>query len=106
MNSLRVYHLAQRYDGVDRDVCISKSVLKVCERGEIGPVESKRSPKKLRAGYAPNKDDVKDNNNSDDNDNEDMDDTYPDSKDPRRKVWDLMWENGGPGVWAPDYREQ
>lgn len=24
----------------------------------------------------------------------------------RRLARDLMWENGGPGVWAPDYREQ
>ena len=35
-----------------------------------------------------------------------MDDAYLDSKAPRRMVWDLMWDNGGPGVWAPDYREQ
>ena len=24
----------------------------------------------------------------------------------RKTARDLMWENGGPGVWAPDYREQ
>ena len=35
-----------------------------------------------------------------------MDDADPDFKSPRRTAWDLMWENGGPGVWAPDYREQ
>ena len=29
-----------------------------------------------------------------------------DSKAPRRTAWDLMWDNGGPGVWAPNYREQ
>jgi hypothetical protein len=21
----------------------------------------------------------------------------------RKNVWELTWENGGPGVWAPDY---
>ena len=35
-----------------------------------------------------------------------MDDADLDYKTPRRKTWDLMWENGGPGVWALDYREQ
>ena len=24
----------------------------------------------------------------------------------KKTARDLMWENGGPGVWAPDYREQ
>jgi nucleolar GTP-binding protein len=23
----------------------------------------------------------------------------------KKTARDLMWENGGPGVWAPDYRE-
>eukprot|EP00536_Pseudo-nitzschia_multiseries_P001742 jgi/Psemu1/181740/e_gw1.22.63.1 len=31
---------------------------------------------------------------------DDMDGSY------RKTARDLMWENGGPGVWAPDYREQ
>ena len=106
MNRLQVYHTALRDDSVDRDVCIPKSVLIARERGDIGPVDQNSGPNKLRTGYAHTKDDVKENNNSDDNDNEAMDDTYPDSKAPRRTVWDMMWENGGPGVWAPDYREQ
>lgn len=24
----------------------------------------------------------------------------------KKTARDLMWENGGPGIWAPDYREQ
>ncbi len=24
----------------------------------------------------------------------------------KKTAWELMWENGGPGLWAPDYREQ
>ena len=46
MNRLKVYHPAPRDDGVDRDVCITKSVLRARERGKIGPVEKKRAPKK------------------------------------------------------------
>ena len=106
MNSLRVYHLAQRDYGVDRDVCISESVLRSRERGEIGPVESKRAPKKFRAGYAPTKDKIKDDHNDDDDNNYSMEDVDPDSKAPRRKARDLMWENRGTGIWAPNYREQ
>ena len=35
-----------------------------------------------------------------------LDDTDLDSKAPRRTEWDLVWDNGWPGVWTPDYREQ
>ena len=50
MNRLQVYHTAPRDGGVDRDVYIPKLVLRARERGEIGPVDKKRGPKKLRAG--------------------------------------------------------
>ena len=106
INSLQVYHLDPRDNGVDIDVCIPKLVLRAREPVEIRPMDKKRGPKKTRAVYAPTKDDVKDDNNNDDDDNEAMDNAYPDYKAPSRKVWDLMWDNGGPGVWAPDYREQ
>ena len=106
MTRLQVYHPYPRGEGVDRDVCIPKSVLRSRERGKIIPVDKKRGPKKLRAGYAPTKDNVKDDNNNNDDENEAMDDEYPDSKAPRRTAWDLMWENGGPVLWAPYYREQ
>ena len=106
MNRLQVYHPAPRDDGVDRDVCIPKSVLRARELGEIKSLEKRRGPKKLRARYAPTKDNIKDDNNNDDDNNEAMDDADMDSKAPCRTAWDLMWENGGPGLWSLDYRDQ
>ena len=100
MNRLKVYHPALRDDGVDRDVFIPESVLRAREHGEIGPVENKSGPKKSRAGYAPTKDKIKDDTNNDDDNNEAMDDADPDSKDLSRTALDLMWNNGGPGVWS------
>ena len=105
MNRLQIYHSTSRDDGVDRDVCIPTSVLISRERGKIRPLDKKRGPKKSRARYAPTKDKLKNDNNNDDNNNEAMDDADPESKDPCRTEWDLMWENREPRVWAPDYRE-
>ena len=68
-------------------------------------MDKKRVPNKSRAGYAPTKVKIKDDNNNDDEKNKAMDDVDLDTKDPSRTAWDLMWENVGPGVWAPDYRE-
>ena len=62
MNRLQVYHPAPRNDGVDKDVCIPKLTLRACERGNIGSVDKKKGLKKSRSGYAPTKDDVKDDN--------------------------------------------
>ena len=93
MNCLQVYNPSPRDDGLDRPVCIPESVLRAREHDDIGPVDKKRGPKKLRARYAPTKDDLKDDNNNYNGDNEAMDDKYPDSKDLRRAAWDLMWEN-------------
>ena len=59
---------------MDRDVCITESVLGACERGDIRPVDKKRGPKKSSSGYAPTKEKIKDNNNNDDKNNEAMDD--------------------------------
>ena len=81
-----------------RDVCMPKLVLRSRERGEIGPVEKKRVPKKSRPGYAPTKEKIKDDNNNDDDNNEAMDETDLDSKAPCRTAWDMMWENRSPGV--------
>merc|ERR1711865_1109267 len=50
-------------------------------------------PKRSSTGYAPT---VNDGNNDDVT----MGGSY------EKTARDLMWENGGPGVWAPDYREQ
>ena len=87
MNRLQVFHPEAR-DNLDRDVCVPESVKKEQEQGL-------KKKKKLRTGYAPTKDD-----NLEDSDSE-MEDG-PTKKTAR----DYMWENGGPGVWAPDYREQ
>ena len=91
MNRLQVYHPAPRDDGVDRYVCIPKSLLRACKYSKIGPMDKKRGPKKLRAGYATTKDKIKDDNNNDDDNNEAMDNTDMDSKATCRTAWDMMW---------------
>mmetsp|Transcript_53215 Transcript_53215/g.64151 ORF Transcript_53215/g.64151 Transcript_53215/m.64151 type:complete len:698 (+) Transcript_53215:257-2350(+) len=87
MNRLQVFHPPAR-DGVERDVCIPESV-KVAQR------EGTLKPERSRIGYAPTKDDVVPDGENDVNMT-----TAP------KTARDLMWENGGPGVWAPDYRAQ
>jgi hypothetical protein len=85
MNRLQVFHPEAR-DGLDRDICIPESVQMQAGKKKI----------KSRIGYAPSKhDDV-----FDDDDDDEMDDNTV-----KKTARDLMWENGGPGVWAPDYRE-
>lgn len=86
MNRLQVFYPNAR-DNMERDVCIPESVKAAQASGE--------TKKKSRTGYAPTKHDLQE-----DSDDEDM-------ADPSRKktARELMWENGGPGVWAPDYRE-
>ena len=69
-------------------------------------MDKKRDPKKSSDGYAPTKDKIKDDDKNYDDNNEAMDDADPDSKASCRMAWDRMWDNGGPGVWAPNYREQ
>ena len=91
MNRLQVFHPTPR-DNVERGAHIPESVKDAISAGLIGTVDHK--PKRSRIGYAPTTDDV---NSKDDTD---MIGTY------RKTARDLMWENGGPGVWAPDYREQ
>jgi nucleolar GTP-binding protein len=83
MNRLQVF-MPQPRDNVERDVCIPESVKNVEER----PGHEKQRTSTL--GYAPTTKDV---------------DTDTDMN-MRKTARDLMWENGGPGVWAPDYREQ
>lgn len=102
MNRLQVVYPAAR-DGVTRDAFIPESVKR--ER-EVGA----KKPKKSRSGYAPTVDD------NDDDEADEADDTPPESDDEmiggdgvstrKKTARELMWENGGPGVWAPDYREQ
>jgi len=91
MNRLQVFHPTPR-DNVERAACIPETVKDAIAEGTIGSVDHK--PKRSRTGYAPTTDDADSINDTD------MNGTY------RKTARDLMWENGGPGVWAPDYREQ
>jgi len=91
MNRLQVFHPTPR-DNVERGVCIPDTVKESIAEGNIGSADHK--PKRSRTGYAPTVDD------GDDTIDIDMNGPY------RKTARDLMWENGGPGVWAPDYREQ
>eukprot|EP00571_Detonula_confervacea_P002392 CAMPEP_0172313024 /NCGR_PEP_ID=MMETSP1058-20130122/19130_1 /TAXON_ID=83371 /ORGANISM="Detonula confervacea, Strain CCMP 353" /LENGTH=732 /DNA_ID=CAMNT_0013026607 /DNA_START=128 /DNA_END=2326 /DNA_ORIENTATION=- len=103
MNRLQVCYPAAR-DGVTREAFIPESVKKERDNGD-----DKKKPTKSRAGYAPTV--------NDDGDDEEADETPPESEDDmmdggastvarKKTARELMWENGGPGVWAPDYREQ
>jgi nucleolar GTP-binding protein len=87
MNRLQVFQPAPR-DNAERDVCIPDSVLRAQDRKEDKPVRSK-------VGYAPT--------NKDDDEAEGSDVEMDNGK---KTCRERMWENGGPGVWAPDYREQ
>lgn len=94
MNRLQVFHPEKR-DNLERDVCIPDSVKREKELGGI------KKGQNSRIGYAPTKYDLVDHS-KDDNDLV-MEDAGVTRKKTARE---LMWENGGPGVWAPDYREQ
>lgn len=89
MNRLQVFYPNAR-DNMERDVFIPDSV-KAAKAAGIS------AGKKSRTGYAPTKYDEQ----TDDNDDDEMDDATR-----KKTARELMWENGGPGVWAPDYREQ
>lgn len=104
MNRLQVAYPTAR-DGVTREAFIPESVKKAREAGE------KKTSGKSRVGYAPTVDD------RDKDSDEEQDETPSESEDEmmdaggnlgtrKKTARELMWENGGPGVWAPDYREQ
>jgi len=88
MNRLQVFYPTAR-DNLDRDICIPESV-KATQHSD--DANAKRS----RIGYAPTKDDI---------DEDGGDEAMMDAS-RKKTARELMWENGGPGVWAPDYREQ
>lgn len=90
MNRLQVFHPTPR-DDIQRQAHIPDSVRQAIADGRIGSVDHK--PKRSRTGYAATVDDI------------DVDATM-DGNGQFKTARDLMWENGGPGVWAPDYREQ
>mmetsp|Transcript_8285 Transcript_8285/g.23842 ORF Transcript_8285/g.23842 Transcript_8285/m.23842 type:complete len:711 (-) Transcript_8285:67-2199(-) len=91
MNRLQVFQPAPR-DDVQRKAHIPDSVKQAQAEGRVGSADHK--PKRTMSGYAPTKE------TSGQNGDVDMDNAV------RKTARDLMWENGGPGVWAPDYREQ
>mmetsp|Transcript_42733 Transcript_42733/g.103353 ORF Transcript_42733/g.103353 Transcript_42733/m.103353 type:complete len:660 (+) Transcript_42733:276-2255(+) len=93
MNRLQVFHPTPR-DDIQRQVHIPDSVKQAVADGRIGSADHK--PKRSRIGYAATVDDI-DNNDGD---------AAMDGTGQFKTARDLMWENGGPGVWAPDYREQ
>jgi nucleolar GTP-binding protein len=100
MNRLQVVYPTAR-DGVTRDAFIPDSVKK--EREANGG--KKTSVGKSRIGYAPTKDDdAEDDATPTESDDEMM--GGGDAPGKKKTARELMWENGGPGVWAPDYREQ
>ena len=98
MNRLQVVYPTAR-DGVTREAYIPESVIQ--EREANGGKKAKVG--KSRIGYAPTKDD---------DDDEEGDETPPESEDDemidggatvdgrKKTARELMWENGGPGVWG------
>jgi len=92
MNRLQVVQ-PKRRDNMKRDVCIPETVIRAREEG------SDDKPSRSRIGYAPTVDDAAP-------DDDDDDDVEMSKANVRKTARDRMWENGGPGVWAPDYREQ
>jgi len=87
MNRLQVFQPQQR-DNVQREAFIPDAVMN----------QQTKTIKKSKAGYAPTVSDTED----DENDN--MIDASQEQK--QKSARELMWENGGPGVWAPDFRDQ
>lgn len=83
MNRIQVFYPPPR-DGASRAAYIPDSVKEAQENGTDKPPRS-------RIGYAITKADLEKKD-------EDM---IP----IRKTARDLCWENGGPGVWAPDYRD-
>jgi len=92
MNRLQVFTPAPR-DGITREACIPESVRRAQEAGTYGNSQDHK-PKRSSTGYAVTKDNIND------------DDEALSGHNIKKTARDLMWENGGPGVWAPDYREQ
>lgn len=91
LNRLQVVYPKPR-DNVERKPFIPDSVKAAIE-------VQQNKPERSRVGYAPTINDVSD---EDENGDVSMETSKITTKKTAR---DRMWENGGPGVWAPDYRE-
>jgi nucleolar GTP-binding protein len=109
MNRLQVFYPTPR-DNVTRTACIPDSVRErqLAEK-DYGNGKQRDKKRISNIGYATTINDL------DDDDDEVADDdgmmvessgasVATNSK--KKTARELMWENGGPGVWAPDYREQ
>jgi len=90
LNRLQVFHPSAR-DGTERAAFIPDSVAAAKAAGTLGP-KADRKPKRSNIGYAPTNKDA-----------QSVDTTMAGTT--KKTARDLMWENGGPGVWAPDYRD-
>eukprot|EP00543_Licmophora_paradoxa_P004683 CAMPEP_0202452410 /NCGR_PEP_ID=MMETSP1360-20130828/10624_1 /ASSEMBLY_ACC=CAM_ASM_000848 /TAXON_ID=515479 /ORGANISM="Licmophora paradoxa, Strain CCMP2313" /LENGTH=704 /DNA_ID=CAMNT_0049071229 /DNA_START=64 /DNA_END=2178 /DNA_ORIENTATION=- len=90
MNRLQVFYPTPR-DSVTREAYIPESVQENAVEQEEEDKGDHKSKRTSNMGYAPTVNDDKDVN---------MD------KPTKKTARELMWENGGPGVWAPDYRKQ
>eukprot|EP00559_Dactyliosolen_fragilissimus_P005324 CAMPEP_0184863056 /NCGR_PEP_ID=MMETSP0580-20130426/8771_1 /TAXON_ID=1118495 /ORGANISM="Dactyliosolen fragilissimus" /LENGTH=700 /DNA_ID=CAMNT_0027361117 /DNA_START=105 /DNA_END=2207 /DNA_ORIENTATION=- len=90
MNRLQVFHPTAR-DHHTREAFIPDTVKQKIDNG----IYKKDENDKSRTGYAPTKDDAVND-----------DDQIMEDNEMKKTAREMMWENGGPGVWAPDYREQ
>mmetsp|Transcript_18275 Transcript_18275/g.37280 ORF Transcript_18275/g.37280 Transcript_18275/m.37280 type:complete len:704 (-) Transcript_18275:2-2113(-) len=95
INRLQVFH-PERRDGEEREAYIPESVERARRMGKVGGVGQGRKPKMSRKGYAVTKADLEEGEEGDVN----MADGEA-----RKTERDLMWENGGPGVYSMDYRK-
>jgi nucleolar GTP-binding protein len=106
MNRVQVFH-PERRDAIQREACIPQSVLDARADAPDGVVTK---PKRSNIGYAPTVSDDDNDNKNDVEDDDDDDEIMLDKGSKKnnaivKTARDRMWENGGPGVWAPDYRD-
>lgn len=111
LSRLQVFHPKEE-DGMVRDVYIPDSVILATKEGRYrrksdgDQDDSDVEDPEDRVGYAPTKKDLKRNeekrleNSPTQNNHSTTTITHR-----QKTARELMWENGGPGVWAPDYRE-
>jgi nucleolar GTP-binding protein len=92
MNRLQVFYPKPR-DNNKRQIFIPDGVKESRENGTYG-----QKIQRSTIGYAPTKKDLEPSANDGD--------ITMSNEATKKTARDLMWENGGPGVWAPDYREQ
>lgn len=103
MNRLQVVIPTAR-DGIVREACIPESVLK--ERERMANDSKSKKKKGSRIGYAPTVEDGEEDDDTPSESEDEMMNGDAGSGGRKKTARELMWENGGPGVWAPDYREQ